>query len=432
MKASLFQTFITYFPLSPINAIEELPDSLEAGKTLTYIARIDKECINAIVAHCTGEDPESKKFNSKTHTPTNWKYNNIYDAEGNILKAPQTVTRKNGDEHEKDLPVKRWEPVQFEHNRDATAGHFHNLKARFVRTGYKHQLRTLVFDNELACRDGQHSLLALWYYLNDYEVEYVDVDVKLLGASGTEVFRLFDQAQRKRSVKDALSTIPGLPTGFEAEIASALRFSVLIANGRGINASRLTLPHIVNDKQKPITLQPDDVAGLITSGEPFEYYSDLMAEVLKSTSKVYPEDTSKTPDTMPTLCHPLVSGPGRPNPQYYLVAFANALYDTKLNLTEPELYAKFRSFLEEIYLGAESTHKSIIKLCTFKPTKAVEQLPAIESMLYAYLTESEKVKLTSKVLSFNGIESKYNEWYEANYSEGEPEEEETEEDSSDD
>jgi hypothetical protein len=418
MKASVYNQLTDLFPISPINAVSSLPESLDAGKTLTYIARITKDEINAAMVFFTEEDPKSKAFKAETYIPQNWKLAQVYDAEGMPLKEEIVTTKKNGDETAKLVLVKRWEPTHLKRNRVPTTGHISNLKLRFARTGYRHELRSMVFDWDGFCLDGQHSLLALWHYLNDYEVEYVDIDVKFIGkpkgsADASSLFRLFDQAMRKRSVKDALSTITGIPDGFAAEIASALRFSVLLANGRGINSSRLTLPHIVNDKQKPITLQADDVAGFITDSEPFDYYTDLLTELLKSTCLINPEDDKKG-ERMPTLCHPLVSGPGMPNAQYYLTAFADCLFDSQQKLSADKLYAKFREFLEEVYKGAESKHKCVVKLCTNKVKKAIEQLPAIESMLAAYLAGDDTKKLSNKVMTFNGIETKYHEWLTAN------------------
>ena len=416
MKLSTYKEITELFPISPLNPFS-LPEKLKTGQRLNYVSRLTIKEIQQIIIKGTSENPEKIKDTSKVK---NWKSVIQRDADGNIIKVMDEDC-----DNSKEISLRRWEPVQFNGNRNAGKAHISTLIQRYSRVGYQ-PVRTFTVDWEGRFLDGQHGLLSLWYYLTDYEIDYVDIDIRILGkpsddADARAIFRLFDQAAKRRTLRDALSTVTGIPDGFEAEVAGMLRFGVLLASGQTLQSSRLQLPHVTNAKGKLAKLESDDVAQLIESGQPFEEFRTLLDAILDHETLVDTEDPHGP--KMPALVHPGVSGSGLPNPQYYLTAFANH-YFTLEDSEKPDAIEKYKEFLTEILVGAESKYKSILKFLTYRPDKATKFLPIIEGILKCFMTsESSSPKKMPSSLTHRGIEKLYSDWYDENCDyETEPEE----------
>jgi hypothetical protein len=417
MIKTMYTKLISMLPASPDSAVLP-PETLPTGKTLAYRARIGLAEIEQLIAHCTGEDPYDPK--TDTDSLVNWKSVIVRDEDGAIVKEEYSETDADGKEHLKTRSLRRWVPVHFAGNRIPGADHIRTLTLRYARVGFQPAVRTFTFSWDGTLLDGQHGLISLWHYLNEYQVSHVDLDVKFVGKPKDEetaeaIFRLFDQALRRRTLKDALTTISGIPHGFEAELAGALRFATLIASGKGINSSRLQLPHILNDKGNPQKLEADDVAGFIGDGEPFHYYHTILLDILKSQSV-------HNDDKVPTLLHPSVTGSGLPNAQYYLAAFANFIYDPQNKLDYAKSIRKCIDFIEQIVLGVDSKSKAVVKLITARPKKAAEWLPIIERALQCFVAGQDAPRSWPKNLTFSGIVESYNLWLATNS----PDTEETE------
>jgi hypothetical protein len=108
-----------------------------------------------------------------------------------------------------------------------------------------------------------------------------------------------------------------------------------------------------------------------------------------------------------------------PNPQYWITALLNAWNDPR---SKNASFENLVGFLYEVIRGSDSTNAAILKLITHKVKKAADWLPAIEYCLSCYL-DGETPKKMPKVLTFNGIQHKYAQWFDENY---ETYEEETE------
>ena len=381
------------FPISPVDAQESLPKTIAKGKKLTYTARLTKELIQLICVLFTGENPDKLK---KDQTPVNWKNQVQYDQDGNKLYGQDEAGAVT-----KEL-YRRWEPVQFNHNRKATTSHFKLLSNRFARTGYFSSLRKIVIGSNGELLDGQHSLLALWYLFNDYDVDHVDVSVEINNADDpTQLFRLFDQAARKRTLKDALTTL-GID-GFEADLAGTLRFVTLMSTGKELNQSRLTLPHITDEKGKLVSLQPDDIASLMAEGQPFNYVTEDLLPLL-SQDTTLTDESSGDESTVSLLDHPALVGPGMPNAQYWMAAYVNSKYDLRTEKDQVNLDV-FTKFLHKVI--KEDSNSAISKLRGFKPAKAIDWLPAIEHCFYCWLHKQEPKRAMPKTLTFNGVQAQY-------------------------
>ena len=405
-----FQSITTLFPLSPIDAQSSLPETLGRGKILTYTARIDMPAINAIVTQFTEEDPTAKK-SSRTDSFSRWKHQIQYDEDGNKIEEIQT---ESGGTSTRKVYAKRWEPQSFAHNRKPGQPHIKALAGRFSRIGFKPSLRKIVIGSNFHCLDGQHGLLALWHALNNGDIEYADVSIEINNLDNpVELFRLFDQAQRKRTLKDVLTSIDGIPEGFEASLAGALRFVTLLAGGKELNSSRMNLSHIVDPKGKMIPILPDELASLMESGECFDYILELVPKLLSKTTLITLDDDSE--ENITTLAHPMVSGPSRPNMQYYLTAFFNWFLDPDTELEQDDAVNKFCEFLEEIAQGGDSDCLPARKVSDYSPKKAIDWLPRIESCFKAFLQDKKEFK-PSRVISFKGIQNHYTEWFDDNYS----------------
>lgn len=402
MQIKLYKKITALFPRSPVDANPSLPGKLESGKILTYTARLSAQEVEAIVLHFTGENPNAPKVD--TTTLKNWKHQIQYDEEG----------CKRYEESEDGSPSKTllraWEPIQFTDNRKAGLPHVKLLTNRFGRTGYKSSLRKLVIGSNGNLLDGQHTLLALWYYFQEDQEGHVDVSLEINSLDDpTELFRYFDQAQRRRTLKDALTTLPGLPEGFEAEIAGTLRFVTLLSSGRGLNQSRLNLPHLVNEKGKPLSLQPDDIASLLSAGECFEYCQETLVPLF-SQEIVFWNEREESEENILIFNHPGLTGPGLPNAQYWMTAYLNAQYDTRMGskLTHED----FVKFLQACTSDAPES-KAVSKLMTYRPAKAVDWLPAIEHCFSCFQEGTEPKRSMPKAPTFNGIQAKYDDYYDS-------------------
>jgi hypothetical protein len=418
MQAKVYNKLRSLFPQANCDA-SSLPEKMKIGKVLTYTATITKEQVHAIAVYCTGEDPSTLE-----DTYHYWKAVKRRDEVGQIIKEENEEGKK--------VALVDWQPIRFYNNRKPGVSHIKTLSNRFSRTGYQPSLRKIVFGKNGELLDGQHSLLALWYMFNDPNCSHdsVNICIEINNKNDpAELFPLFDQAQRRRSLKDALTTVEGIPEGFETELAGVLRFCTLIASGKGINSSRLELEHIVDenslDKEgnpKPVKLEADDVANLINPGECFEYVSYDVHALLDATYR-----DPETKETFPLLMHPNLTGQGKANAQYWITAYLDAQYSASGSVN----IVQFTDFLMEIVKAGsgESKNQAAIMMASKTVAKATEWLAAIEQHLLGYLTK--KKPSTSKKLPYNGIETNYGEWLSMQEPQDVPEYEEEYEDDED-
>ena len=405
-----YKTLQTLFPISKSCAVSSFPGKID-GKILNYTATITSaEQIHEIITTFSEQNPLAVKVD--LDTITNWKHQVQLDENGQKLFEQDeagAVTK---------IPYRRWEPIQLAHNRKTNMGHVKTLLSRFARAGYKSSLRKIVIGSNGNVLDGQHTLLALWYLFNNYQVDAVDVSIEINAKDDPkELFRLFDQAMRKRTLKDAL-TCSDAYEGWEAEIAGCLRFVTLLSAGRDINQSRLSLPHIIDEKGKQVPLQADDIAGLIAPGECFEYAQDDLAALLSLVSVFSQENGDE--EEVSLLAHPSLTGPGLPNPQYWMTAFLNAKYSSILSEFTIQ---KFEKFLEDCIKESDSKSPAVRKLMSYRPTKTVQWLAAIEYCLLCWVNKEEPKRMP-QILTFNGIESKYDEFTNSEIDSTDAEEEE--------
>ncbi len=401
------------FPMSKSCAVSSFPDKID-GKILNYTATITSaEQINEIIVTFSEQNPLAPKVDPDDIT--NWKHQIQVDENGQKLFEQDeagAVTK---------IPYRRWEPIQLAHNRKTNMGHVKTLLSRFARAGYKSSLRKIVIGSNGNVLDGQHTLLALWYLFNNYQVDVVDISIEINAKDDPqELFRLFDQAMRKRTLKDAL-TYSDAYEGWEAEIAGCLRFVTLLSAGRDINQSRLSLPHIVDEKGKQVPLQADDIAGLIVPGECFEYAQEDLGALLSLISVFSQENGDE--EEVSLLAHPALTGPGLPNAQYWMTAFLNAKYSSVLS---DFTITKFEKFLEDCIKGSDSKSPAVRKLMSYRPTKAVQWLAAIEYCLLCWVNKEEPKRMP-QVLTFNGIQAQYDEFTNSEPIETSEEDEDSEE-----